>query len=547
MNHLLDDKTTYKTIRTDPTDKLMRKNNTIINELYNNKYIDRYTKTKLTCNAANAPQLYGQPKIHKTDIPMRPISASYELPAYNLSKYMGQILNNIIQTNYNIKNANQLKEKIQHISIEEDDTLISLDVVSLFTNIPIHLAIKIITKKWDTIKPHTDISKNQFIKLLEFCLKDNNYFKFNNKIYIQNYGMPMGNPLSPIIAGIVLDDLLEYTLDNLKTQNIHIKYITKYVDDFFAIIKQKDKLQILKEFNYYHNKLKFTIEEENHNRLNFLDTTIHKIDNKLAINWYTKDISSGRIINYYSNHDPIQKKNTVKNIIKKAIDISDEIFHHNNIKKLTKILTENNYPYKYINHMIKLVLQENKNKTQKTQTNNTTNNTSDTQKTIFTSIPYIPTLTNRKNLRNIINNDALKIASRPNQTLNRLFNTQKTKTNKQKQHSVVYQLQCIGNNKQQCNKIYIGQTKRQLDIRMKEHKRTIELKTETTALAQHAAENNHGFDFDNIQVLEKETKTNKRLTLESLHIKKNIDRTVNKKEDSDNISSTYNIVLKGKK
>lgn len=69
------------------------------------------------------------------------------------------------------------------------------------------------------------------------------------------------------------------------------------------------------------------------------------------------------------------------------------------------------------------------------------------------------------------------------------------------------------------------------------------MKAETTALAQHAAENNHGFDFDNIQVLEKETKTNKRLTLESLHIKKNIEKTVNKKEDSDNISNTYNIIL----
>ena len=80
------------------------------------------------------------------------------------------------------------------------------------------------------------------------------------------------------------------------------------------------------------------------------------------------------------------------------------------------------------------------------------------------------------------------------------------------------------------NPLYIGQTKRQLDIRIKEHKRSIEFKTETTALAQHVAENNHGFDFDNIQVLEKETKTNKRLTLESLHIKKNIEKTVNKKK-----------------
>ena len=51
--------------------------------------------------------------------------------------------------------------------------------------------------------------------------------------------MPMGNPLSPTIADIVLDTLQDNVTSELKEQNIEIQLITKYVDDIFAIINKK--------------------------------------------------------------------------------------------------------------------------------------------------------------------------------------------------------------------------------------------------------------------------------------------------------------------
>ena len=45
-------------------------------------------------------------------------------------------------------------------------------------------------------------------------------------------------PLSPTIADIILDKLLDYTVDILSNQNVYIKFILKYVDEMFAIIKQ---------------------------------------------------------------------------------------------------------------------------------------------------------------------------------------------------------------------------------------------------------------------------------------------------------------------
>ena len=40
------------------------------------KYVDLKLKKKLTCDAAISPRLYGLPKIHKPNTPLRPVSSS---------------------------------------------------------------------------------------------------------------------------------------------------------------------------------------------------------------------------------------------------------------------------------------------------------------------------------------------------------------------------------------------------------------------------------------------------------------------------------------
>ncbi|XP_073831734.1 uncharacterized protein [Musca autumnalis] len=71
---------------------------------------------------------------------------------------------------------------------------------------------------------------------------------------------------------------------------------------------------------------------------------------------------------------------------------------------------------------------------------------------------------------------------------------------------------------------------------MGEHKTDIEKQKETTALSQHALSKGHTPDFDNVIILDKERKEKKRLMIESLRIQQHIERTMNIKEDTDNIS-----------
>jgi len=56
------------------------------------------------------------------------------------------------------------------------------------------------------------IPKKEFLKAVFFVL-NSTYFSFNNYFYKQTFGMPMGFPLSPIIADLVMRDFKEKALE----------------------------------------------------------------------------------------------------------------------------------------------------------------------------------------------------------------------------------------------------------------------------------------------------------------------------------------------
>jgi len=77
------------------------------------------------------------------------------------------------------------------MKLASSDSVFSLDVVSLFTNILLDLALeKSLAKRWIHIKPFTKIPKPEFMEMVNFVLSST-YFSFNNVIYKQTFGTPM--------------------------------------------------------------------------------------------------------------------------------------------------------------------------------------------------------------------------------------------------------------------------------------------------------------------------------------------------------------------
>nr|CAI5854710.1 unnamed protein product [Callosobruchus analis] len=386
-------------------------------------------------------------------IPLRPIVSTIQSPFSKLAKYLKDILNNIINKNPSyIKDSWHFKEKIKNINIPNNYKIISLDVVSLYTNVPIDLALRIIETKWNDIEQYTSIPLNDFKEAVEMTL-NSTYFIFQDKFYKQIYGCAMGSSLSSCIAQLVLEDLENQVIPNL---NCPLPFFFRYVDDCLTAIPNDKDNYILEQFHSYHPKLKFTIEIEKYSKINFLDLTIHHNNNKMYTAWYTKDTWSGRYLNYYSQHPITQKKSVITGLADRAIKLSDQQYREAAINKAKNILKQNCYPSKLINSIFKSRIHTFYNNLSKNKNNKNTN-----QK--YLTIPYIPNLS--ENIQKILKPHNIPTSYKAHNLLQKTFSKLKTKTEKNKMTHIVYKIPC--NN---CNSSYIGQTSQHLENRIKGHK-----------------------------------------------------------------------------
>jgi phosphomannomutase len=100
---------------------------------------------------------------------------------------------------------------------------------------------------------------------------------YNGKWFKQNDGLAMGAPTSAILAEVFIQ-YLEHTtiIDILKKFQIIGYY--RYVDDILISYNTHitSTNNALDEFNNIHPKIKFTMEKEINNTINFLHLSIEK-------------------------------------------------------------------------------------------------------------------------------------------------------------------------------------------------------------------------------------------------------------------------------
>ncbi|XP_055590872.1 uncharacterized protein LOC129742954 [Uranotaenia lowii] len=348
MLKLLDDPT-YEVLKKDPTSKITKQTNDIINRLYKLKLIDKKTATTLEAKNSIRPCIYGQPKAHKPDLPLRPVVPNITAPTYKLAKYVCQILQSSFNSQYNIKDSFQLIRVLQQVKLPPDYILVSFDVVSLFTNTPKRLIIHDIIMNWDTIGKATNINLDIFIEMIELCL-ESCYFIFGQKFYRQKEGTAMGSPTSPILCDLVMEGLLRNCTKKL---DFPVPLLIKYVDDLLLALPNNQLTHVLQTFNSYHPKMQFTMETAKNNSIAFLDTfiTINE-DRTLSTEWYSKDISSGRLLNYHSFHPISVKLNVARNFVKRVIKFDSRNQKSKQHTTIHRILRQNNYPKQLINRII---------------------------------------------------------------------------------------------------------------------------------------------------------------------------------------------------
>ena len=142
---------------------------------------------KLIESFPHTPRIYGLPKIHKEGAPLRPIVNTIGGPTYLLAKYLAQKLKPLAgHTKSFAKDSTSFVNELKNFKLDPDNKLVSFNVVSLYTNIPISEAIKVIKHLMD---PDT-------ANLVSICLTST-FFSFDGEFYEKTCGVAMGPP-SPL-------------------------------------------------------------------------------------------------------------------------------------------------------------------------------------------------------------------------------------------------------------------------------------------------------------------------------------------------------------
>lgn len=321
-------------------------------------------------NTLNLPKFYGLPKIHKKDMPLRPITTTIGSAGYYLAKLFDRMLSFVFpRTDYHIKDTYEFVKFIKSIRsddilipydevdeipnspsemnfgevhLKEDDVLVSFDVVSMFTSIPFELVFDIIMSKAEVFQFSFDIDRFLLARLVSFLLKECMVFTALDKIYKQNDGIPMGSCLSPTVARIVMDKVILHLLDRIP----QISFIKVFVDDTIAAV-HKDCIDLaLNALNDFRpNQIKFTLERENDAAsINFLNVTLHRKDTQILTNWFRKSFASGRLLNYYSSHKRTTIIATAVHFIKTVLILSDSIHFQSNKSIVFRTLRDNSFP-----------------------------------------------------------------------------------------------------------------------------------------------------------------------------------------------------------
>ena len=319
VEDLLSDHCTYKVLPRDPTSSLEGQMNELLLTLKKSGVLPDKLYYRLRSSAGECPLLYGLPKVHKPDFPLRPIVSFVNSPTYYLSKHLVSLLAPLVGNSpTHVNNSIQFVSFISMQTLGLNQVLVSFDVVSLFTNVPVDLACQITNNRLcgdSTLNDRTSLSINQVVTLLRFCLSAT-YLAYRGKFYQQTFGTAMGSPISVVVANLGMEDVEERALSSAPHRPPFWK---RYMDDVCTVVDCDDVGGFCEHLNSIEPSINFTFELEQDHKLPFLDVEIfHHSNSSLSTKVYRKTTHMDKYLQFDSHHPLAHKLAVTKTLYKRA-------------------------------------------------------------------------------------------------------------------------------------------------------------------------------------------------------------------------------------
>ena len=180
MEQILCNKNQFQPVDSDDNISNLAKFQQLLYRLKKSGALQTEISNRIRPAAAATPTLHCLPKIHKEGTPCRPILTSYDSFAYECAVWLSEILTPLREHPSNIKDTFDFVTRILS-SKPAPNHMVSFDVKSLLTNIPIDFVIdQILEKSFPDKKAlFHGLTHSQFEKLLIWTTKKTT-LQFNN-------------------------------------------------------------------------------------------------------------------------------------------------------------------------------------------------------------------------------------------------------------------------------------------------------------------------------------------------------------------------------
>lgn len=259
------------------------------------------------------PKFHCIAKVHKTPIVGRPIAGAVNWITTSVSELLSYELRYFTRRMpWVLKDSRQLVQQLENCPIQDNEILVSFDVVALYPSMDQQNTIEAI-RNLPYPEDYPADKREWLVEATAFVL-ETSFVTFQDKIFKQTQGMPMGTNAAVELANIYVAHTIDtHWVVQKWIENGRVRHWKRYIDDIFCIIRGsiKSARQFLHMLNQLTENLQFTVVAHP-NTLAILDLEMYRHNNCIKFRVFQKALNKYLYIPFHSQHPVHTKRGFIK-------------------------------------------------------------------------------------------------------------------------------------------------------------------------------------------------------------------------------------------